>query len=245
MELKAEKRDLHGKKTKYLRQERKLPAVIFGPGMGSISITIEYNDYIKIFKEAGETQVIDIVIGEKKYPVLIKEVHPHHITSQPIHIGFYKVDLTKKVTANVPVEIINEEENPLVKSGEYLVLTVTDEIEVEALPNDLPERFEVDALELVNPDTVITTAELKYDKSKVEIVLGEDGEEEIIARLDYAQMAEEPEEEEVTEEELMEDIEATEELSEEELEERGELEKKEGKEEKEEKEPAGNSPDQK
>jgi len=210
MQLVGQKRKLFGKKTKYLKYEKKLPAVIFGKGLDSISITIDFIDFVKIYDAAGETSVVDIVVDKDKYPTLIKELQVHHITSEPIHVGFYKVDLKEKISANIPVEVINEEENPLVKNGEALVLVLMNEVEVEALPTDLPDKFVLDALKLENMDSIITIADLDYDKEKVEIVESEP--EEIVVKLDHAQMLEEEEEpEEVDEAEAMADIEASEE----------------------------------
>ncbi|MFC1756175.1 50S ribosomal protein L25 [Patescibacteria group bacterium] len=209
MELKAEKREIFGKKNRLLREERLLPAVIFGKGLESISIVIDYNSFVKVFKEAGETTVIDIMVEDEKHPVLVKDIQHHHITYKPIHIGFYEVNLKEKLTANIPVEVINEEENELVKSGEALVLTLLNEIEVEALPTDLPESFIIDALKLVDMDSLITVADLEFDKDKVKI---EDLEpDEIVAKLDHAQMLEEEEEEVVDEADAIADLEATQE----------------------------------
>ena len=206
MELNGQKREILGKKVKDIRYEGDIPCVIFGKGIDSVPITVNYNDFVKVFKEAGETSVIDLNVNGDKYPVLVKEMQFHHITSKPIHVGFYKVDMTQKLTANIPVEIINEEQNELVTSGEALVLTLLQEIEVEALPSDLPESFVLDASKLIDMDSTITVADLGYDREKVEIVGAE--EDEVVAKLDYAQMLEE-EEEEVDEAELMADIEAT------------------------------------
>ena len=208
MELIAEKREIFGKKTKHLRDDRKLPAVIFGKGLESISVSVDFNNYVKVFNEAGETSVIDLMVGGKKHPVLVKDVQYHHINNHPVHVGFYEVDLKQKITAQVPVEVINEEQNELIKGGEFLILTLLDEIEVECLPTDIPHEFIVDATKLVSEDSVITIGDLAYDKSKVEIVGLES--DELVAKLDYAVMAEEVEEEK-TEAELMEGVEAIEE----------------------------------
>ncbi len=206
MELKAEKREIFGKKNNLLRDERLLPAVIFGKGLESMPIVVDYNSFVKVFKEAGETSVIYIEVDGKKHPVLVKDMQIHHITSKPIHIGFYEVDLKEKINADIPVEVINEELNELVKGGEALVLALLNEIEVEALPTDLPESFIIDATKLVDMDSVITIADLEYDREKVEIVGIEP--DEIVAKLDYAQMLEEVEEE-IDEAAALADLEAT------------------------------------
>ncbi len=198
-----------------LREERKIPAVIFGKGIDSAVIEVDEVAFGKVFAEAGETSVVDVVIGKEKTPVLIKEMQFDPVRGNPIHIGFYKVDLTKKVTANVPVEIVGEEENEMVKSGEAIIIAVLSEIEVEALPNDLPHAFEVNVAGLSEIGTGITVGELKYEREKVTI----EGIEldEFVVKLDYAQTEEEEEEEEaVSEQEAMAGVEATEELTEEE-----------------------------
>jgi large subunit ribosomal protein L25 len=213
MQLTGQKREKLGKKADLVRQEGLIPAVIFGKGLDSLSVSVDYNDFSEVFEKAGETSVIDLMVEGKKHPVLIKEIQEHHITSEPIHIGFYEVNLKEKTRANIPVEIINEKENDLIRSGEAIVLLILDEIEVEALPTDFPEKFIVDASALPEIDSVLTIADLDFDREKVEVVDLEP--DEVLAKLDYAQMLEEEEEEEVSEEEAMAEIEATEEKGEE------------------------------
>lgn len=212
MQLTGQKRQHLGKKAQILREDNLLPGVIFGKDLESLPITVNYNDFVNVFKEVGETNVLDLMIDGKKHPVLVKDIHFHHITYKPIHVGFYQVNLKEKTRANIPVEVVNEEKNPLVKSEEAIVLVLLNEIKVEALPTDLPNRFVVDALELPDMDSAVLISDLDYDKEKVEVVdLDPD---EIVVKLDYAQMLEEEEEEEIDEAEAIADIEATEEKEE-------------------------------
>ena len=83
-----------------------------------------------------------------------------------LHLDFYKVNLKEKITTTIPVELTGE--SPAVKTGNILV-EVTDEVEVEALPTDLPEKFLVDTSRLENLNQTITVADLQIDKSKIEI----------------------------------------------------------------------------
>jgi len=213
MQLTGQLRHILGKKAQTLRDDNLLPAVIFGKGLESVPITVKYNDFVKLYKEVGETSVFDVVIDGKQHPVLVKDVHMHHITSTPIHVGFYEVNLKEKINANIPVEVINEEKNPLIKNGEAILLILLNEIEVEALPTDLPENFLIDATTLTDMDAVVLARQLDYDREKVEIVGAEP--DEIVVKLDYAQMLEEEEEEvEVDEAEAIAGIEATEEKEE-------------------------------
>jgi large subunit ribosomal protein L25 len=219
MELTAEKRQETGKKVKHLRTENKIPAVMFGKGIESVPLTITYLDFERVLKEAGETNLIDLQFAKETHKILIKEVQYDPVSDKITHAGLYKPDLTEKVEVNVPVEVVGEEENELIKSGEAVALILLHEITISALPTELKDTFVVDISGLTEIGAAVTVAGLEYDKEKVEIVGIE--ETEAVVRLDYAQMAEE-EEEEVSEEELIEGIEATEEVEGEEGEEGGE-----------------------
>jgi len=192
MELIAQKREKFGKKTNSLRKQRQLPAVMFAKGIDSVSITLDHNSFVKIFNEAGETSLVDLVID---------------VSMSPIHVGFHKVNLKEKITAEIPVEVIGEEENELVKSGQALVLVLLNEIAVEALPTDFPSAFVIDVSKITEVGEAVTVGDLQYDREKVEVLDYDDDEQ--VVKLDYAVMAEV--EEEVSEEEAIEGIEATEE----------------------------------
>lgn len=216
MQLKAEKRQELGKKTKYLKRENKLPAVIFGKDMDSMSITLNYNDFVKVFEEEGETNIIDIIIGSETYKVLVKEYQLNPVTDRLVHVSFYKPDLTVKTQVQVPVTVTGEEGNELIKNGEALALLLMQEITVEALPTDLPDEFIVDVSKLTEFGQGITVSQLEYNREKVEVPDIDPG--EFVVRLDEVTTEEEPEEE-VDEAAALEGIEATEETAAEEGEE--------------------------
>ena len=226
MELIAEKREKLGKASKSLKKNGFMPAVIFGKGLESQAITVSQAEIEKAYNEGGETTLIDIKVGKDTEKVLFKELQEDPLTGKIIHAGFYKPNLKEKTEAQVPVEVIGEENNEFLKNGEAIVLMLTNEIAVEALPMDLPHAFTIDVSNMQVGDTV-TAAQLSYDTSKVSLVDLEA--EDMVIKLD--KIEEQVEEEvAVTEEEALEKIEATEETAAEEGEE-GE-EKKEKKEEK-------------
>lgn len=165
-----------------------------------------------VFKEAGETTLIDLNFNGGTEKVLVKEVQVHPVTSDPLHVSFFKVNLTEKIRAEVPVEVVGEEKSPILKNEQGILLIILNEIEVEALPADLPSRFEIDVSHLTEIGEGVTVGELKFDREKVEIVDMED--DELVLKIDYPEMEEE-EEEEISEEELVEGVEATEETAEE------------------------------
>jgi large subunit ribosomal protein L25 len=203
--LVAEKRELLGRKVKRLRAEGELPANIYGRKVKSLAVKIPYDKFEKVYKEEGETGLIEINIGKTKRPVLVHNVQTDPVTDKFIHVDFLQVDLKQKVTADVPVEIVGE--SPAEKQGLGVVVQQIDEIEVEALPTDLPERFEVDISNLEEVDSAVYVKDLKVDKKKVEIKVDP---EEIIVKVEPPR----EEEEEVppqAEEEVIEGEEETEE----------------------------------
>lgn len=196
-QLKANKRTLTGRKVKQLRRQGILPGNLFGKKTDSVSIKLSLNDFSKTYSQVGETGLINLIIDhEKPRPVLITNVQLDPVTSHPLHADFHQVDLTEKVTADIPVEIIGE--SLAVKEQGGVLVTLLTEIEVEALPADLPDKFELDINALKNIGDTLTIADLKVDK-KVTIQL--DPEETIV--LIQEQQQEEPspttEETEVTE----------------------------------------------
>ncbi|KKT69732.1 MAG: 50S ribosomal protein L25 [candidate division WWE3 bacterium GW2011_GWB1_44_4] len=182
-------------------------------GSQSVPVVLNSVEFGKAYKEAGETTLIDFLVGDADYKVLISEVQLHPVTLKPIHAAFRKVNLKEKITAQVSVEVINEELNALVKTKEAVVLKLLDEIEVEALPTDLPREFVVDASKLAAVGDEIKVKDLDYDRAKVEITNHSD--EDPVVLLDKIEEIKE-EEAPVSEEEALAKVTATEELSEEE-----------------------------
>ena len=206
MELIAEKREKLGKAAKSLRNDGKVPASIFGKGMETVAVAIDGIAVKKAFDLAGETTLLDVKVGSDSYKTLFKEVQYDPISGRIIHANFYKPDLTIKTEAQIPVEVAHANENPLVKSGEALVLTIVNEVTVSALPSDLPHKFEIDALTLTELGQAVTVADLAFDKEKVTVVDMEP--ETVVVRLDKVNVAEEAEEASVDEASAIENLEA-------------------------------------
>lgn len=167
--LKSEKRESFGRKVKRLRKEGKIPANIFGKKIKSEAICVDKKEFTDVFEKAGETQIIDLVSPSKhetSKPVLVSNAQVDPVTSEYLHIDFRQVDLTEKIEARVPVEVSGE--SPAEKQGIGTVVQQLHEIEVEALPADLPEKLVVDATLLTQVDQIVYVKDLKFDK-KVEV----------------------------------------------------------------------------
>ena len=187
----AEKRDILGKKTNSLRKRGFLPAVIYGKGKPSESIAVKEIDFLKLWKAAGESSIVELELDGKKRNVLIQDVAIDPLKDTPIHADFYAVDMTKTVKVEVPLEFIGESD--AVKSGGILI-KVLYAVEVESLPADLPRSLLVDLSILKNIEDSFAVKDLKVSKS-VKILKNSD---ETIALVEAPRVEEELKSEEAT-----------------------------------------------
>lgn len=181
--LKALERTILGKKVKKLRKSGQLPGHVYGNIDNVEHVSVNGHDFIKVFKQAGETGLVDLAVGKDTIrPVLIKEVDIDPVNDQILHVGFYQVNLKEKVTVPVPIVLIGEGPES-VKMGESVVLQTLNEVSVEALPADLIENIEVNIEALKEIGDAITVADLSFDRSKLTILT--EG-EEVVVKLDNA-----------------------------------------------------------
>ena len=197
MKLVAEKREILGKKVESLRRQGLLPAVIFGKETGSIPITLNQKEFLKVYEEAGESALIDVQIDNGLHKVLVTETDIHPVSDEILHVNLHAVSLTEKATATIPIEIVGE--SSIVKSGEGMLLTLLNEVEVEALPQDLPPEIKLDISVLTEVDQSLAVKDLPIDQSKVEI---KQNAEELVVKVEHAEMAEEEPEEEASVEQV-------------------------------------------
>lgn len=178
LELKAEKRQILGRKVKGLRKQGKIPAHVFGKGLKTVHVSVEGANFTKVYDQVGETGLVNLKVDSEIRPVLIRSIQNHPVTDLPLHIDFYQVNLKEKVKVNVPLEFVGE--SLVVEKKEGLLLTPLSEVEVEALPTDLPEAIKVDIAKLEHLDDTIHVKDLKVDRAKVEILTDP---EEVVANI--------------------------------------------------------------
>ena len=160
--LKAQKRGVVGKKVKKLRQKNILPAVLYGPKIKNLSLQIDFKEFENIYKEAGESSLISLLIDDKKFPVLIHEVKKDPIIGNPIHVDFYQPILTEEVEATVP--LVFEGTSLAVKDMGGTLIKEIQELEVKALPEKLPHEIKVNIENLKTFEDEILIKDLKLPK---------------------------------------------------------------------------------
>lgn len=164
--LTATKRAVKGKAVEKLRKEGKIPAVLYGHNTTASDIEINEREFGKVFRQAGESTLVNLAVDGKSQPVLIQEVQRHYLKGTPIHVDFYVVNMSEKLKATVQLHFIGE--SLAVKSlGGTLVKNLS-EVEVECLPGDLPHNFEIDISPLNTFEDSIHIRDIKVsDKVKI------------------------------------------------------------------------------
>lgn len=172
--LTAKKRELLGKKVKNLRLAGQIPANIYGKKIKSQALTLDKKEFEKVFSQAGETGIVKVTIeGEKEErPTIIQNRQKHPVSDETLHVDLRQIILTEKITANIPVEM--QGTSPVASQKLGILIQNVSEIEVEALPLDLPEKFVVDVSKLINVGDQITVAELLIDRKKITVKVAED-----------------------------------------------------------------------
>jgi large subunit ribosomal protein L25 len=157
-QLAVEKRDVLGKNVKKLRREGILPGNVYGKGLPSTAIQMKTDVFQTLYKEVGETGLVDVMLDGTRHPSLIKNLQMKYPLRIPLHVDFFQVNLKEKVKTMVPLVVIGEPAAVTEKIG--LLLQQISEVEVEALPEELPENIEVNVEKLAAIDEQITVADL-------------------------------------------------------------------------------------
>lgn len=173
--LTVKPRETHGKKVATLRKQAIVPAVVYGAGMQPASIQVEYGAMEKVYRQAGKHTPIHLTIGSKKRIALIKSIEFDVLTHAIEHVSFHAVKANEPVMADVPVRLVGMGESPAERAG-LIVLQAIEQLQVKALPMDLPEALEVSVASLETADDKITVADITVPEG-VEIVDNDDGRE--------------------------------------------------------------------
>ena len=157
--LAAEHRELIGKAVHRLRKQGRLPAVVYGHGVGSANVTIDAHDFDLLRKHTGPNSLVDLSVdGKKARPVLINQVQVHPVHRRPLHADLFLVRMTEELTVDVPL-VASGESNAVEQLGGTL-LHPTESVRVRALPDHLPQSIEYSIDSLVDFDAAIHVRDL-------------------------------------------------------------------------------------
>jgi large subunit ribosomal protein L25 len=158
--LAAEHREVTGKAVNRMRKEGRLPAVVFGHGLESASVSLDTHDFEQLRKHVGPNALIDLSVdGTKSKPVLVQNVQIHPVNRRPLHVDLFAVRMTEELTVDVP----------LIATGESLAVTQlggtllhpTEQLRVKALPDHLPQSISYSIDSLTDFDSVVKVSDLE------------------------------------------------------------------------------------
>lgn len=160
--IKAEARNIQGKKVSQLRNSGQVPGAIYGPNIDPQKVTFDYRELENTLRNAGGTNVIDVQVdGGDNIPVLAREVQRSVIRGDILHVDFLAPDMNKKIRAEVRVEIVGQ--SPLVVSRKGIMLTGPNSIQLEMLPSNLLNKVTVDITGLEEIGDTIAVKDLPLD----------------------------------------------------------------------------------
>lgn len=156
--LAAASRSVTGKAVARLRHEGRLPAVVYGHGTASESVSLDAHEFALLRRHAGASTLVDLAVdGGKARPVLVHGVQVHPVTRRPLHVDLFAVRMTEELTVEVP--LVGTGTAPAAETGGSLVHP-TSSVKVRALPGNLPDSITYDLSSLDSYEATITVADL-------------------------------------------------------------------------------------
>ncbi len=158
--IKAERRSVTGKKVRRLRREGWVPGVAYGPDMEALPIQVAHKDLVTAYREVGTSALVGVLLERQKTPrpAIIRDVQRDALSLEILHVDLEMVDLNRPITTHVPV--LFQGKSPVVEQGLSVLTHGIDEIEVRALPSDVPAHIAVDLSLLTHPDQAIRVGDL-------------------------------------------------------------------------------------
>jgi large subunit ribosomal protein L25 len=176
--LAAEHRDLTGKKVARLRHAGRLPAVVYGHGIDSSSVSIDAHDFEQLRRHTGPNALVDLSIdGAKAQPVLVSAIQVHPVNRRTLHVDLFLVRMTEELTVEVP--LVATGESPAVANQGGTLLHPIESVRIRALPDHLPQSIEYAVDSLVDFDTTIHVRDLSIPDGATLLTDGDD----IIAKV--------------------------------------------------------------
>ena len=178
-ELKTSRRDISGKKVRFLRREGLTPANLYGPGIESVPLQAETAVFKSLLYKVGRNALISLRIDGDKKPkmVMLRDIQRDPLNGSLLHVDFFQVEMTHKVRADVALVFVGEA--PAAKSRRVMVIESLNHLHVEALPADLPSQIEVDLSVLEEIDQAIHVRDIAAGEG-VEVLTEPD---QVIARV--------------------------------------------------------------
>ena len=155
VELRVTTREVLGKKVRFLRREGIVPLHLFGHGVESLALQCDSAQLRQVLSQAGQTRLIGVKIDKAKKPrnVFVREIQRNPITGELLHVDLYQVRMEEQLKVDVPIILVGEA--PALKTKGTILVQELDSITVEALPDKIPARLELDISSLTEVEKAI------------------------------------------------------------------------------------------
>ena len=198
IELKVTKRDILGKKVRFLRRQGVTPVHLFGHGIESMALQCDTAELRQVLAKAGEAKLIDVKLSSEKRPrsVLVREIQVDLPRRELLHVDFYQVRMEEAIKVEVPITLIGEA--PALKARENTLVQELDTLTVECLPANIPASIELDISSLTEAGQVLRVKDIELEKGVTVL-----NDPEVVAAMISVQRVEEVVAEKVVAEEVV------------------------------------------
>ncbi len=160
IELHAARRDVLGKKVRFLRRQGITPVHVFGHGIESLALQCDTASLQRVLTRTGQTRLINLKIDDEKSPrtVMAREVQQDILKGSLLHVDFYQVKMTEAIEVDVPIVLVGEA--PALKDKENMLAQELNTLSIECLPANIPDSIEVDVTSLAEADQAIRVRDI-------------------------------------------------------------------------------------
>ncbi|HEY5714714.1 MAG TPA: 50S ribosomal protein L25 [Candidatus Gracilibacteria bacterium] len=170
--LTAQKRGMTKRSARDTRKKARVPGVVYGHGVESTPISVDYSDLLRTYRKTGNAAVIDLDIDGKAVKVLIKTIELDPVRDDMTHVDFLALNLKEVTTVSVPLVFVGE--SPAVKNFGGVFMHNVEHLDIRCLPADIPHDIQVDITGLENIHDHLSIKDLGIDTKKLEILHMED-----------------------------------------------------------------------
>ncbi len=154
-----------------IRKRKKVPGIVYGKTQAPISFCVDSSDLLRLYRKAGESNIINLKVGKEDIEVLVHQTQRHPITGDFTHIDFYAITRGEALQTNIHINFIGESE---AKKEGAIIEESMKEITVKCLPRNLVDHFDVDLWLLKEAGDFIRVSDLGIDPEKYEVLVWED-----------------------------------------------------------------------
>jgi large subunit ribosomal protein L25 len=160
IELNAVKRDILGKKVRFLRRQGITPVHVFGHGIESLALHCDTAILQRVLSQTGQTRIINLKIDGENTPrtVMVREAQQNILKGDLLHVDFYQVKMTEVIDVDVPIVLVGEA--PALRNKENMLSQELNELSIQCLPANIPNSIEIDVSSLTEADQAIRVSNI-------------------------------------------------------------------------------------